>query len=99
MNESTGPVAQSVVSPTAEPGATSLIPTCPILLWKWNNFYSYSPPSADSRRVLLFFVSYKQQNVHKGLVNSLVKPYFIALGFSFAGYDKPCTDVQTNIGI
>ena len=34
------------------------------------NFYGYSPPSADLRRVV---VSYKRKYVHKVLVNGLVK--------------------------
>ena len=34
-----------------------------------NKIYVHSPPSADSRRVL---VSYKQKYVHKALVNCLV---------------------------
>ena len=34
------------------------------------NFYCHSPPSADSRRVV---VSYKRKYVHEVLVNRLVK--------------------------
>ena len=36
----------------------------------WNNFYCHSPPSADSKRVV---VSYKRKYVHKVLANCLVK--------------------------
>ena len=38
--------------------------------WSWNNFYRHSPPSADSRMVV---ISYKRKYVHKVLVNLLVK--------------------------
>ena len=38
--------------------------------WSWNKYYGHSPPSADSRRVV---VSYKQKCVHEVLVNHLVK--------------------------
>ena len=36
----------------------------------WNNLYSHTPPSADIRGAV---VSYKWKNVHKVLVNRLVK--------------------------
>ena len=60
-----GPVAQSVASQTAD-----------AWVWSWYspilslNFCGHSPPSADSRRVV---VSYKQKYVHQVLVHSLVK--------------------------
>ena len=38
--------------------------------WSWTIFYGHSPPSADSRRVV---VSYKQKYVHKVLANRLVR--------------------------
>ena len=68
-----GPVAQSVASPTADPGIASLIPA------RYHTFVEidheipstgHSPPYADSRRG---FVSYKGKCVHKVLVNRLFK--------------------------
>ena len=38
---------------------------------KYYNIYSHSPPSANSRRVIV--VSYKQKYMHKVLVNFLFK--------------------------
>ena len=61
-----GPIVQSVVSPTADPGVTSSIPV------RSHTFMEidHSPPSPDSRRVV---VSYKRKYVHEVLVTGLVK--------------------------
>ena len=63
-----GSIAQSVARPTADAGIAYLIPACPILSWRLivKLFLRLSPPSADSRKVV---VSYKQKYVHKVLVN------------------------------
>ena len=42
----------------------------PVPDWLWHNFYGPSPPSADSRTIV---VSYKRKYVHEVLVNRLVK--------------------------
>ena len=74
MGRVVGPVAQSVASQTADPGVVSFI------LSRYYTFVEIdheistvilgSPPSADSRRVV---ISYKRKHVHKVLVNRLVK--------------------------
>ena len=48
-----------VANLTADPGVVSYIQSSPFLLWRLiiKKFYGYSPPSADSRRVV---VSYKR---------------------------------------
>ena len=63
---------QSVTSLTADPGVASSIPPSPILSWRliMKSFYGHSPPSADSRRVVIIL---KRKYVHKVLVNRLVK--------------------------
>ena len=71
--DSLGHVAQLVTSLTADPGVASLIPAQSHTFVKIDPeliFYSFSPPSADSRIVV---VSYKRKYVHELLVNLLVK--------------------------
>ena len=54
-----GPVSQSVVSPTADPGVASLIPAQSHSLVEIDHeIISTSSPSADSRRIV---VSYKSK--------------------------------------
>ena len=61
-------IAQSVASPTADPGIASSIPARSHTLVE--NFYGHSPPSTGSRRVV---VSYKRMYVHEVQANRLVK--------------------------
>ena len=60
----------SVASPTADPGVVSLIPARSHTLVEIDgeiiSMHGLSPPSTDSRRVV---VSYKQKYVHEVLVN------------------------------
>ena len=67
-----GPIVQSVVSLTADPGVTSSIParSHTLLVEILNNFYDHPPPSVDSRRVV---ASYMRKYVPEKLVNHLVK--------------------------
>ena len=67
----TGPHSTVVLSPTADPGIQSSIPTWyhTFVEIQINNFYGHSPP-ADSRGVI---VSYKGKYKHEVLVNNLVK--------------------------
>ena len=65
-------LAQSVASLTADTEIASSIPAGSHYFsgdWSGNNFYSYSPPSPDLRRVV---VSSKWKYVHKVLVYCLV---------------------------
>ena len=61
---------QSVASPTADPGVTISISARSYTFVEIDHFNGHSPPSADSRRVV---VSNKRKYVHKVLVNCLVK--------------------------
>ena len=69
-----GSVAQLVASLTADPMVASAIPDrwAPVPNfrgdWSWNYFYDFSPPSADSRRVVV-----ASESMCKVLVNGLVK--------------------------
>ena len=68
---SPGLLVQWVKRLTADPGVGSLT-TAPYFRgdWSWNNFYSHSPPTTVSRRVV---VSYKRKYVQEVLVNQLLK--------------------------
>ena len=68
-----GIVAQLVATPTADLAVASLIPTRShtfVEIHHEINLYGHSPPSTDSRRVV---VSYKRKYVYEVLVNCLVK--------------------------
>ena len=73
-NHALGPIAQSVVSSTADPGGASLI-----LTWS-NTFVEIDHEMIPTVILLLLLiqegllsVSYKRKHVHKVLVNQLVK--------------------------